>query len=158
MARKSWGINFDGFLNLSERYLKIGGDLKKVVNECLIFIPGKINPKLEKAMNPHKRTGKTGESLAKDQRPEWTGDRAQIKVGYKISEGGLPSIFLMYGTARHTPVNKYGTPKKAGARENPGIEADKKLYNAIYGTAVQKEIANEQENIFVKALKKRLNA
>lgn len=157
MAKKRWGINFDGFSELSERYLKVGGDLKKVAGECLDFIPKKVNPKLEKAIHKHERSGRTEKSLAKDQKPEWTGDKAAIKVGFKISEGGLASIFLMYGTARHTPANQYGTPKRPGAKENPGIEADKKLYNAIYGNAVQREIANEQEDIFIKALQKRLD-
>ena len=39
----------------------------------------------------------------------------------------------MYGTARHAPKNQYGAAKKADAKMNPGIAADKKLFNAIYG-------------------------
>ena len=158
MARKKWGINFDGFTELSEKYVKLGGDLKKVADDCLSFIPERINPELKTAISKHKRTGKTAQSLANDQKPEWTGDTAKIKVGFKISEGGLPSVFLMYGTARHTPVNKYGTPKRAGAKDNPGIKQDKKLYNAIYGASVQREISAEQEKIYNKAISKRLEA
>ena len=158
MARKKWGINFDGFTELSEKYVKLGGDLKKVADDCLSFIPERINPELKTAISKHKRTGKTEKSLANDQKPEWTGDTATIKVGFKISEGGLPSVFLMYGTARHTPVNKYGTPKRAGAKDNPGIRQDKKLYNAIYGASVQREISAEQEKIYNKAISKRLEA
>lgn len=158
MARKKWGINFDGFTELSEKYVKLGGDLKKVADDCLSFIPERINPELKTAISKHKRTGKTAQSLANDQKPEWTGDTATIKVGFKISEGGLPSVFLMYGTARHTPVNKYGTPKRAGAKDNPGIKQDKKLYNAIYGASVQREISAEQEKIYNKAISKRLEA
>lgn len=158
MARKKWGINFDGFTELSEKYVKLGGDLKKVADDCLSFIPERINPELKTAISKQKRTGKTVKSLADDQKPEWTGDSATIKVGFKISEGGLPSVFLMYGTARHTPVNQYGTPKKAGAKDNPGIKQDKKLYNAIYGASVQREISAEQEKIYNKAISKRLEA
>ena len=158
MAKKKWGINFDGFTELSEKYVKLGGDLKKVADDCLSFIPERINPELKTAISKHKRTGKTAQSLANDQKPEWTGDTATIKVGFKISEGGLPSVFLMYGTARHTPVNKYGTPKRAGAKDNPGIKQDKKLYNAIYGASVQREISAEQEKIYNKAISKRLEA
>lgn len=158
MARKKWGINFDGFTELSEKYVKLGGDLKKVADDCLSFIPERINPELKTAISKHKRTGKTAKSLANDQKPEWTGDTATIKVGFKISEGGLPSVFLMYGTARHTPVNQYGTPKRAGAKDNPGIKQDKKLYNAIYGASVQREISAEQEKIYNKAILKRLEA
>lgn len=154
--KKGWGINFEGFTNLSERYQKLGGDLKKIADECLQFIPDAVNPGLKKAMAKHKRTGRTAGTLVEGQKPEWTGDTATIQVGFDISHGGLASVFLMYGTARHTPVNKYGTPKKPGAKENPGIKADKKLYNAIYGNAVQKEISQEQEKIYTQAVKERL--
>lgn len=157
MAKKRrWGIDFEGFTELSDRYMKLGGDIKTVANDCLQFIPEKINPDLSKAIAKHHRTGRTEKSLVKGQKPTWTGDTAEIKVGFDISHGGLPSIFLMYGTARHTPVNQYGTPKKAGAKENPGIKQDKKLYNAVYGKAIQKEIAAEQEKIFTTAIEKRL--
>lgn len=154
---KGWGIQFDGFTALSERYQKLGGDLKEIANECLTFIPRKVNPKLKKAMDKHERTGKTEKTIVEGQSPTWAGDTATIKVGFDISNGGLPSIFLMYGTARHTPVNQYGTPRREGAKENPGFDADKKLYNAIFGTAVRKEISTEQEQIFIDAIEKRLN-
>lgn len=157
MAKKrGWGINFEGFTNLSERYQKLGGDLKEIANECLEFIPAKVNPELKTAISKHKRTGRTAKSLVEGQAPAWTGDTATIQVGFDISHGGLPSVFLMYGTARHIPVNKYGTPKRAGAKENPGIKQDKKLYNAIYGNTVQKEISAEQEKIYTDAIQKRL--
>ncbi|MBO4520708.1 MAG: hypothetical protein J5787_05825 [Alphaproteobacteria bacterium] len=154
---KGWGINFEGFTNLSERYQKLGGDLKKIADECLEFIPAKVNPGLDKAISKHKRTGKTAKSLVKGQKPTWTGDTATIQVGFDISHGGLPSVFLMYGTAKHTPRNQYGTPKRAGAKDNPGIKADKNLYNAIYGAQFQKEISAEQEKIYTDAIQKRLN-
>ena len=155
--KKGWGINFEGFSELSERYTKLGGDLKAVADDCLSFIPQKVNPDLSKAIQKHKKTGKTERSLVEGQKPTWTGDTATIEVGFNISKGGLPSVFLMYGTARHTPANQYGTPKKPGAKENPGVRADKKLYNAIYGSSTQREIAAEQEKIFTTAINKRLN-
>ena len=155
MAKK-WGVNFKGFSELSERYMKLGGELKDVAGDCLAFIPEKVNPDLSKAIRKHQRTGKTARSLVEGQTPTWAGDIATIKVGFKISDGGLPSIFLMYGTARHTPVNQYGTPRKPGAKENPGIKQDKKLYNAIYGSTTQKEIAAEQEKIYKTAIDKAL--
>lgn len=155
--KKGWGIIFDGFTELSEKYNKLGGDLKEVAGDCLKFIPKKINPDLSKAIAKHERTGRTAKSLVTGQAPEWLGDIGQIQVGFNISNGGLPSIFLMYGTARHTPANQYGTPKNPDAKENPGIEADKKLFNAIYGKATQREIAAEQERIYIQAIEKRLN-
>ena len=158
MAKKrGWGINFDGYLDMAERYQKLGGDIKKIADDCLEFIPQKVNPGLKKAISKHKRTGRTEATLKEGQHPTWAGNVASIYVGFDISHGGLPSIFLMYGTARHTPVNQYGTPKRGDAKENPGIEADKKLYNAIYGKTVQREISAEQERIYNQAIEKRLN-
>lgn len=155
--KKGWGIDFKGFSNLSERYQKLGGDLKEITDDCLKFIPKKVNPQLKKAMRKHERTGRTEKTLVEGQRPTWAGNIATIQVGFDISNGGLASVFLMYGTARHTPVNKYGTPKRAGAKDNPGMEADKKLFNAIYGTAIRRQISEEQEQIYIKAIEKRLD-
>lgn len=158
MAKKrGWGIDFNGYANLAERYQKLGGDLKKMADECLAFIPKKINPGLKSAMSKHERTGRTEKTLKEGQRPTWLGNVASIEVGFDIGNGGLASVFLMYGTAKHTPVNKYGTPKRAGAKQNPGIKQDKKLYNAIYGKSVQTEISAEQERIYIEAIQKRLD-
>lgn len=157
MAKNKWGIKFDGFTELSERYMKLGGDLKEIATDCLEFIPAKVNPGLKTAINKHRRTGQTARSLYENGKVEWAGDVGTIHAGFDISHGGLPSIFLMYGTARHVPANQYGTPKRAGARENPGIKADKKLYNAIYGNTIQKEIADEQEKIYTTAINKALS-
>ena len=157
MAKGKWGINFEGFTELSERYQKLGGDLKEIADECLEFIPGKVNPELKSAIAKHKRTGTTAKSLQDGQKVEWQNDVGTIKVGFDISHGGLPSIFLMYGTPRHTPANQYGTPKRSGAKEHPGIQQDKKLYNAIYGKRIQQEISEEQEKIYTNAINKALN-
>ena len=80
----------------------------------------------------------------------WEGTKAIIPVGFKISQGGLASVFLMYGTPRHAPANQYGSANGT----HPGMPADKKLYNAIYGNAVHRKIAEKQKEIFEKEIKK----
>ena len=64
----------------------------------------------------------------------------------------MPSIFLMYGTPRHAPGNQYGGPVRPGAQEHPGTKADKELYDAIYGSKTQKDIAAKQQKIFTQAI------
>ena len=152
MAAKSkkFGIKFEGFQDIAAEYEKLGGDLKKITEQCLEFIPGDINPKLETAMEKHKRTGRTVESIAKDQQVEWEGNKASIKVGFNLSHGGLASIFLMYGTARHAPANQYG--KASGT--NHGMDADKQLFDDVYGARTKKEVRKIQEEIFAKEIKK----
>lgn len=152
MARKRFGIEFKGFEELLERYQKIGGDAKQIVEECLDIVPDMINPNLESDMTRHRRSGRTQRSIAKNQRVEWQGTLARMPVGFKISDGGLSSIFLMYGTARHAPANQYG--RASGT--NGGMIADKKLYEDIYGSAIKRRINERQKEIFFRELEKRM--
>ena len=150
MARKRFGIQFKGFSEMIANYQKLGGDTKRIVEECLEVVPEMVNPNLESDMARHRRTGRTVRSLSKDAQVIWSGTKAQIPVGFKYREGGFPSIFLMYGTARHAPYNQYGR----GNGTNKGMDADRKLYNDIYGAAIQRRIADKQEEIFTQAIKK----
>ncbi|MBD5142996.1 MAG: hypothetical protein HDT22_05205 [Ruminococcus sp.] len=90
---------------------------------------------METAIKPHKKTGETESSLRKTPIIEWTGDMvAEAKVGFHISAGGLPSIFLMYGT--------------------PSIEPDNNLKEAIYGTNTRKEIKKIQREVYEKSIER----
>lgn len=151
--KKTFGVKFDGFAEMAARLDRMEGDLMASVNECLEIIPDMVNPELHKAMQKHRRTGRTEKAIVDDARVTTTGTRSTISVGFSISEGGLPSIFLMYGTARHAPQNQYGTPKKAGAKQT-GMTADKKLYNAIFGNQINNKIAERQAEIFAAAVEK----
>ena len=153
---KKFGLEFTGFETVMENFDKLGGDLKQITNKCLDFIPDVINPKLEADIAKHKKTGETARSIATGETVKWSGTTAGIKVGFKIGAGGLASIFLMYGTARHAPVNQYGTPKRAGAKDNPGMAADRKLYNDIYGRTIRKQIGDKQQQILQNEIKKRM--
>ena len=149
---KKFGLNFDGVAELSEKLEQLGGDLKKVAEEALEFIPGDVNPKLHAAMQKHRGHGVTEKSIVEGQKVTWTGNIASIDVGFNLKKGGMPSIFLMYGTPRHAPGNQYGGPVRPGAQEHPGTKADKELYDAIYGTKTQKDIAAKQQKIFTQAI------
>lgn len=149
---KKFGLNFDGVAELSEKLEQLGGDLKKVAEEALEFIPGDVNPKLHAAMQKHRGHGVTEKSIVEGQKVTWTGNIASIDVGFNLKKGGMPSIFLMYGTPRHAPGNQYGGPVRPGAQEHPGTKADKELYDAIYGSKTQKGIAAKQQKIFTQAI------
>lgn len=153
MARKKFGLEFAGFNEVLERYKKLGGNLKGITEECLEFIPAEINPNLQADMARH-HSKRVVKSISTDKKVEWEGLKAGVKVGFEINKGGLPSIFLMYGTAKHVPKNQYGTPKRAGARMNGGITADKKLYNDVYGRSIHKKIGEKQEAILAKEIQK----
>lgn len=138
MAKKM-RLEFTGFEEYAERLDKLGGNLKKTTEKALIETHKLLTPKVDEVFKKHdvKYSHETMKSLKKDARVEWDGSVAAIGVGFKISEGGYPSIFIMYGTTVH------GTPR---------IAPDKKLYNAIYGN--KKKIRELQEKIFAEEIAK----
>ena len=134
MGRNRFGIQFPDFEDMLTNLEKVGGDSKRVTEKALIESYNYVTPKLEADMRRHRRTGATVQSIDKTADVKWTGSIAEIKVGFRIGEGGLPSIFLMYGTPRMKP--------------------DRKLYNDIYGARTKKEIAELQEKIFVEEIRR----
>ena len=131
---KKLRLEFAGFEEMAERLDKLGGDLKKTTEKALIETHKLLTPKVEEAFKRHdvKYSHDTMKSLKKDPKVEWNGSTAEIGVGFKISEGGFPSIFIMYGTPRMQP--------------------DKKVYNAIYGN--KKKVKDLQEGIFAEEIAK----
>ena len=79
-------------------------------------------------------TGATEESLVEKPTIEWNGTIATVKTGFNIKDGGLASIFLMYGT--------------------PRIKKDQKLYDAFYSARTQKEIDKIQEDTFYEEIRR----
>jgi hypothetical protein len=133
MAKKM-RLEFTGFEEYAERLDKLGGDLKKTTEKALNETHKLLTPKVEEAFRKHdvKYSHDTMKSLKKDARVEWDGSVAAIGVGFKISEGGFTSIFIMYGTPRMQP--------------------DKKVYNSIYGN--KKKVRELQEKIFAEEIAK----
>ncbi len=119
-----------------EKLDELAGDLKGVTEEALKESERLITPKLHDDMKRHKRTGRTENSIDDNAKVKWEGTQGAIKIGFNLADGGLASIFLMYGT--------------------PRIGKDQKLYNDIYGAKTRKEIAKKQEEIFSRAIKKRM--
>lgn len=136
MAKNKFGIQFEGFTELMEQYDKLNGDLKGLTEKCLTEAHDMVTPKLHAAMNRHHRTGRTESSIFDRSEIEWDGNTASIYIGFDLKNDGLQSIFLMYGT--------------------PRVKKDTKLYGAIYGSAIQKQIAERQSEIIKDAIAKKL--
>lgn len=132
MPKNRIGMSFKGFEEMAAKFDAMGGDLREVVTECLEKSHGLVTPKLHVDMARHRRTGRTEGSILDDAQVEWSGTTSSINIGFSVRKGGLPSIFLMYGT--------------------PRMEKDTKLYNDVYGTRIQKEIKALQEEIFRKKM------
>ncbi len=133
-------IEFEGFDEVLNRLSKLNGDTFKTTEKALKDSQKHINEKLHKEMKKHKLTGATEKSIVEEQKVRWFGTEAEIDIGFDISEGGLASIFLMYGTK--------GTPRHAPTKQ------DKKLFSALYGSETRKEIQKIQEDIFYEEIRR----
>ncbi len=109
-----------------------GTEERRAVEDALKDSKDYVTKQLAEEIERHRRTGITEKSLDKNDSVSWEGTQASIPVGFHIRQGGLASIFLMYGTPRMQP--------------------DKKLYNAIYGSKTKKEIHEIQEAAFIRAI------
>lgn len=127
-------LEFEGFNEAINRLTKLEGNVRKTTDEALQQSEKIARKKAGDAMSRHNNTFRTVRSLNKDQSVEWTGTMASINVGFNIREGGLASIFLMYGT--------------------PRMKKDQKLYDAIYGNQTKKEVQKIQEEIFMREIRK----
>lgn len=144
MAKNRISIDFDGFNVLKKQLDEIGGNAtQRAVESALKASQQVIAEQVEAAIEPHNLTGKTKRSIVSNSPVEWTGDTASVGVGFDISGGGLPSIFLMYGTKLHG---------------QPHITPDRKLYDAVYGAKTRKEISKIQESAFQKVLERVMNS
>ena len=150
---KFFGINFKGFDEMAEKLTKMDGNIKHAVTRCLEAIPPIINPRLESDMQKHNDSGDTLESLEKNANVVWSGTVGKIDVGFHITKGGLPSIFLMYGTAKHAPANQFG---KYSNKQQRGVTKDQKLYDDFYGTGVRRQIYEKQRQIMAEEIKKQM--
>ena len=94
--------------------------------------------------------GKTAESLLKNEKVQVEGTTYYIHVGFDVSNGGLASIFLMYGSPKHTITRYHG--KKKTSWNHPGMDADAVLYDLVFGPATKTEIEKIQKKVFKKRM------
>lgn len=121
-------LEFEGFDEAIARLNKLNGNVKQISEKALKKTHSIITEKVEKAIEPHNQTHQTEKSLRKEAKIEWAGTIASVQTGFSISEGGLASIFLMYGT--------------------PRMKKDQKMYNAFWSKSTQEEVRNAQREIF----------
>lgn len=133
-------LEFDGFDVLKKQLDELGGEAtERAVESALKASQSVIARNVESAMQTHNRSGNVSRSILNGTSPEWIGTTAEIGVGFKISGGGLPSIFLMYGTKLHG---------------QPHVKPDRNLYNAVYGKQTINQIHTLQREAFEKVLER----
>lgn len=127
-------LEFEGFDAAIARLNKLGGNVKGISEKALKKTHSIITKKAEEAITPHNETHQTEKSLRKEAEIEWVGTTASVKTGFSISEGGLASIFLMYGT--------------------PRMKKDQKMYNAFWSKSTQDEVKKAQKEIFYNEIRR----
>lgn len=134
---KNIEFDFSALDNLQDMLKELDGNVDVAIDHALIDSQKYIAGKAAKAMEKHKRTGLTADSIVQDREVHEKGGYKDIDVGFRIRAGGLPSIFLMYGTTL------YGQPH---------IKPDKELYDAVFGSKTRRDIEEIQEQAFRQAI------
>lgn len=145
MASKKYknkiGIEFEGFDEVVAKLKKLNGNVKELTNKGLKETHKIITEKAEEAVKksnlPAKgkySKGDTAKSLKREANIEWNGTLASVSVGFSIREGGLASIFMIYGTPRYMK--------------------NQKMYNAFWSKKTHNEVLEVQEKIFYDELRK----
>lgn len=127
-------LEFDGFDDVINRLKKMEGDTKKVSEKALAKTFELVTPKIQSAMAPHNDRGITAESIVTSPHIEWAGSIGSVDIGFDIPHGGLPSVFLMYGTPKMAP--------------------DRGLYNAVYGNKTKQLVHDTVEEIFYNEIRR----
>lgn len=132
-------VEFAGFDEVLKKLNKLGADTKQITEDALQKSFDIVTKKAEAAIaKPNLpaggkfSTGRTEESLTRTLDVTWTGTEASAPVGFNIKKGGLPSIFMMYGTPRYMKVQA--------------------VYDAFYSSATDGEVLNAQREVFFKAM------
>ena len=125
-------LDFDEFNTLIDKVSAMGGNVEKAATEALEAARDVITPQAKTAIQRHHRTGRTEASLRNNPVQRTGAGKLYVDVGFDIKNGGLASIFLMYGT--------------------PRMKKDTNFYNALRGNATRKRVQEAQRAAFRKAI------
>ena len=100
MAKNTMKLDLNGFKELLERIQKAGGNIDAAAEKALVESAKPFMEDLKTGINKHHQTGLTEASLNDPTQIERDGNRLTLKVGFDLGKGGLPALFLEYGTPR----------------------------------------------------------
>lgn len=149
-AKSKITLEFPGIKETIERFEKMDLAIGPAVTEALQESYNYVTSHLADQIEQHHRTGKTAESLLKNEKVQVEGTTYFIHVGFDVGNGGLASIFLMYGSPKHVVTRYHG--KKKSSWDHPGMDADQVLYDLVFGKATKQEIAKIQKKTFEKRM------
>lgn len=138
---KGWSIEYEQFKQLEKQLEELAGmdGVIEATEKALIATDNYVTAEVDKAVASSKfnfdRTGTTKKSIDQEKKVEWSGTVASAKAGFSIKKGGLPSIFLMYGTPTIRPDSNL-----KNAAKGQGIHRDKihKIQQEEFNKVIQK--------------------
>lgn len=132
-------MDLSGLNEVLEQLNKMGEDAQKAAEEAtreaFKIITRRAENAIQKPNLPAQGRyshGRSEKSLVKEPKFKWSGTAVSVDVGFNIKHGGLPTIFMMYGTPRYMKVQA--------------------LYDAFYGEQTQTEIYRAVEKILTDKL------
>lgn len=143
-------LSFPGMKETLERFEKMNGAVGPAVTEALQDSYNYVTAHLSDQIEQHHRTGRTAESLLRNENVQVEGTTYYIHVGFDVGNGGLASIFLMYGTPKH--AIKRRTKNGTKSWNHPGMDADAVLYDLVFGKTTKQEIEKIQKKTFEKRM------
>lgn len=142
MASK-FSIDFDEFSQIEKKLKELAGmdGVIKATENALRATDDYVTAEVDKAVasSPYNfdRTGNTKKSIDREKTVDWKGTEASVEAGFRISKGGLPSIFLMYGTPKVKPdTNLYNAVKGAGKHAKKIREIQQEEFNKVISEAM----------------------
>ncbi len=111
MARNTLKLDTSGFVGMLRRLERLGGNVKKAVDEALGTAAEKIKEDTLKALDPQflpaggkysKSPSKTKASVVTDTRVRWEGNTGWVPVGFDFAKPGAGG-FLITGTPKMRP-------------------------------------------------------
>jgi HK97 gp10 family phage protein len=100
MSKNSLKLELTGVEELLQSIEKMGGDINQAAEKAILASAKPFHQELKLAIKKHRRSGLTEATLHEPTKVHWEGNRCSLQVGFNLKAGGLPALFLEYGTPR----------------------------------------------------------
>lgn len=125
---KVW-FDFSGFTEMAEKCNDLYNRADEIAKECLTATHKNVTAKITKDIERHIVTGNTKKSIYDKPVVTKEGQNAySVNIGFDIENGGLPSIFLMYGTPRQKPDTKFRADLFGKKTKTENFEIQNKIF------------------------------
>ena len=96
-------IDYYGTDELIQKLDRLGGNVDEVLASALLKSAEKPKEEMLAYIEEHKRTGLTESTFTENIEHERDSGTIYLEVGFDIKKGGLPALFLNYGTPTIEP-------------------------------------------------------